>query len=337
MNDFIVHRLTGNFATNLSNAGVTQLVDVSDQTWSTELCTLAGAPKKQFSNIYDAGRGIGTISHEVSQQTGLPVGLPVINGGHDQSCTALALGVTEPGQALLACGTSWVITSVTSNPDVASLPSVLDLNYHVVPGRWTVSQSLGGLGAALEWLVNLCWADLATRAERYRALDQAVQGTRPGSDGLLFLPVSGGHAAPAAMQQGGFLNLQLMHTRAHLARAVMEAAVCELRLALQAICDTGMRVDQLRMVGGATRSPVWPGVVAGVTGLPVRVTDSAQLPAVGAAMLAGEGAGLFKMDEALAHFAPPARDVDAHASDSSAYEQLFQRYLDATHSSSVVR
>jgi xylulokinase len=296
-----------------------------------------GASHEQFSNIYDTGRVIGTTSREVAQQTGLPVSMRVINGGHDQSCTALALGVTEPGQALLACGTSWVITSVTSDPDIASFPSVLDLNYYVVPERWTVSQSLGGLGAALEWLVNLCWADLPSRAQRYRILDQAVQETRPGSDGLLFLPVSGGHAAPAAIQQGGFLNLQLKHTRAHLARAVMEAAACELHLALQAICKTGMRIDQLWMVGGAARSPIWPGIIAGITGLPVRVTDSAQLPAVGAAMLAGWGAGLFKMDEALTHFASPARRVEPNDSDRSAYDHLFQRYLDATLSLSVAR
>ncbi|HEY3340778.1 MAG TPA: FGGY family carbohydrate kinase, partial [Anaerolineae bacterium] len=191
MNDFIVQRLSGQFLTNPSNAGVTQLVDASTGTWSAELCALAGVQPSQFSPIVQSGTLVGALTPAVASETGLPSGIPILNGGHDQSSTSLALGVMNAGNALLACGTSWVITSVVDEGSTAQLPAALDLNAHVIPFRRTASQSLGGLGAALEWQVNQCWAELPTRYERYRAQDQALGATRPGSDGLLFVPMSG--------------------------------------------------------------------------------------------------------------------------------------------------
>ena len=330
MNDYIVHRLSGQFFTNPSNAGVTQLVDASTGAWSAELCALVGAHPDQFSPIVRSGVLVGSLTAHAAQQTGLPSGIPVLNGGHDQSCTALALGVMDAGQALVACGTSWVITDVLEEGLVDHLPSALDLNPHVIPGRRTVSQSLGGLGAGLEWLVNQCWAELPARAERYRALTEALSATRAGSDGLFFLPLSGGHAAPAGMQRGGFINLQLGHTRAQLARAVMEGAVYELRLVLENIRHAGMPVNALWMVGGATRSAFWPRIVADATGLPVRLTESAHLPAVGAAILAGWGAGLFgDLTEAQSHFRLPCKAIDPDPAQVDLYNTRFAKYVEA--------
>ena len=329
MNDFIVHRLSGQFFTNPSNAGVMQLVDAATGTWSAELCALAGAHPNQFSPIVQSGALVGALTSRAASETGLPAGIPVLNGGHDQSCSALALGVMNKGQALLACGTSWVITSVLGEGSTTQLPAALDMNPHVIPSRQTASQSLGGLGAGLEWLVNMCWAELPTRDERYRALDIALGATRPGGDGPLFLPLSGGHAAPAGLQQGGWGNLQLGHTRAHLARAVMESAAFELRLALESLDRAGMPVNELWMVGGATRSPLWPCLVAEVMGLPVRGTRTANLPATGAAMLAGWGAGLYgSLAEAQARFRVASIPINPDPANADLYTTTFSRYVE---------
>jgi sugar (pentulose or hexulose) kinase len=332
MNDFIVHRLSGQFFTNPSNAGVTQMMDPAMGIWSAELCDLAGVRPNQLSPVVQTGALLGMLRPAVASETSLPPGIPILNGGHDQGCTALALGVMNRSQALLACGTSWVVTSVVGVYSARHVPAELDLNPHVIPCGQTASQSLGGLGAGLEWLVNMCWAELATRDERYRALDMALGATRPGSDGLLFTPLSGGHAAPAGLQQGGWVNLQLGYTRAHLARAVMEGAAFELRLVLDDINRAGMPVNELWMVGGATRSPLWPCLVAEVTGLPVRVTRVANLPAVGAAMLAGWGAGLFgNLAEAQAHFRVASTTINSDPAHVDMYTATFSRYVEALH------
>jgi xylulokinase len=330
MNDFIVHRLSGQFFTNPSNAGVTQLVDATTGTWSAEICALAGVQSSQFSPIVQSGALLGALRSAVAKEAGLPSGIPILNGGHDQSSTSLALGVMNAGQALLACGTSWVITSVVDERSAAQLPAALDLNAHVIPCRRTASQSLGGLGAGMEWLVNQCWADIPTRDERYSALDQALGATHLGSEGLLFVPMSGGHVAPAGLQKGGWLNLQLGHTRAHLGRSVMEGAAFELRMVLDDIHHAGMPVNELWMVGGATRSTLWPFLVAEVTGLSACVTRRANLPAIGAVMLAGWGAGLFEsLAEAQAHFHVASTRLDPDPAHADLYTAIFMRYVRA--------
>jgi xylulokinase len=286
-----------------------------------------GIRPAQLSPLQPSGYVIGEITPGVSALTGLPRDTLVVNGGHDQACTVLALGIVQPDEWLLAGGTSWVVTSVVGRPDVPALPAPFDLNAHAAPGCWTVSQSLGGLGASLEWLASQCWQHVPTRAAQFEALNRELAATQPGCEGLLFLPISGGHSAPAGLQRGGFASVQLGHTRAHLARAIMEGAAYELRLALEQADQAGFHTGQLCMVGGATRSAVWPRIVADVTGIRLRVTECAHLPAIGAAMLAGWGARRFStLAEAPACFGQPAQFITPDAAARTTYEACFERY-----------
>ncbi len=118
----------------------------------------------------------------------------------------------------------------------------------------------------------------------------------PGANGLLFVPLSGGHVGTRT--SGGFLNLMLSHAREDMARAVMEGITYELRWTIEEIQGTGVAVEQLTMVGGAAQSPIWPQIVADVTGVPVTVPEERQAAALGAAILAGVGAGCFPNAEA---------------------------------------
>jgi xylulokinase len=256
----------------------------------------------------------------------------VVNGGHDQGCTALGMGVTAPGRVLLACGTSWVVTGVAETPAVDTIPAGMDLNYHPAPERWTVSQSLGGLGASLEWWLQESWQGLksqppVTRAEMYAALDEALAGTSPGSDGLFFLPLAGGHTEPAGIQRGGFVGLRLGHRRSDMARAILEGAAYELRWALDNIRQAGIRVEWLWMVGGAARSPVWPGIVADVTGVSLSLTEYDHWPALGAALLAGVGAGVFEsLEVGQARFQQSIRHLIPDETCRQLYTERFEIY-----------
>ena len=358
VNDFLVHRLTGRFCTNPSNGGGMQLVDIATGEWSPELCALAGIEPVQLSPIQPAGAVIGAITAEVSRLTGLPAETVVVNGGHDQGCTALGLGVTTPGKILLGCGTAWVITGVAEAPDPSgasgfhpeesegswaqALPDSLDLNFLPVPQaeptRWAMSQSLGGLGASLEWLVRQWWLGAGAgsggqpmpegaRKQAYAALDGELEGTRPGGDGLFFQPLTGGHSAPAGEQRGSLLGLRLDHSRADVGRAVMEGAAYELRWALEPIRSAGMPVEKMWMIGGAAQSPLWPAILAGVTGVPLSLPQYGHWPAVGAAILAGLGAGLYgTLAEAQARFERPARQVEPDRETMPIYDDCFAAY-----------
>lgn len=298
MNDYLTHRLTGVYCTNPSNASIMQLLGVSGEGWRDDLCRLAGIDRAQLSPVLPSGEAIGPLTAEAAMLTGLPRTVLVVNGGHDQGCAALSMGVTQPGRVLLACGTSWVVTEAADGPDLSRVPATMDVSFHVVPGRWTISQSLGGLGSALDWWLNQCWPAVPgesteTRAVRYEALDAEMDQTAPGARGLLFAPIAGGHVSPAGMQRGGFVGLQLHHTRGDMARAIMESAAYELWWALQEMRAAGLRVDEMFMVGGAARSSHWPQIVADVTGVPLAMSRYSHWPALGAAILAGCGVGFF--------------------------------------------
>jgi xylulokinase len=323
VNDFLIYRLTGQFCTNPSNAGGMQLMDVTTGAWSPDLCALAGIEPGQLSPVLPAGAVVGPLTPEVSHLTGLPTDTLVVNAGHDQGCTALGLGVTEPGKILLGCGTAWVVTGVTDSPDLAALPPTLDLNFHPAPGRWTASQSLGGLGASLEWLLQRCWPG-TDRAAAYAVLDAELTQTQPGGDGLFFQPLTGGHRAPAGDQRGGLWGLRIDHSRADLARAVMEGAAYELRWALEPIRQAGLPVERMWMIGGAASSPLWPAIVADVTGLPLVLPEGKHWPAVGAAILAGVGVGAFEtLAAGQARFQKPARQVEPDSTRMQIYDECF--------------
>ncbi len=323
VNDFIAYRLTGERVTNPSNGGGMQLVDIRTGDWSAELCALAGIAPAQLSRIQPAGSLIGALRPEICAQTGLPRGVALVNGGHDQGITALGLGITDPGKLLLACGTAWVFTGVTDSPEMSRVPASLDLNFHIPPRRWTISQSLGGLGASLEWWVGQAWD--GERKERFAALDRALDETQPQK--LFFLPLTGGHDDPATTRAGGFVGLQLAHNRAHMARAILESAGFELRWALEALRKAQMPLDRLWMVGGAANSPHWPGILANITGLPIHLPAYDQWPALGAALLAGVGVGLFaNIAAGLAHFGKPARLVEPQQDLLAQYDEHFNAY-----------
>ena len=149
VDDCLMSRLTGQWATNPSNASGMQLMDVGSRTWSPELCRIAGIDQGALSPIRESGTVAGALTGDAAAALGLESGTPVVVGGHDQACAALGLGVVDPGDLFLSAGTAWVLTLVTDRADVAALPSSLNLSPHVMPGRWTASQNLGGLGAML--------------------------------------------------------------------------------------------------------------------------------------------------------------------------------------------
>ena len=295
LNDFLVFRLTGKLVTNPSNAGGMQLLDIQTADWSDELCELAGITTENLAEILPSGASIGEILPEVCSFTGVNPGTVLVNGGHDQVCTALGLGIIDPGKFLLACGTAWVFTGVLSSADMAHLPSSLDLNFHAVPKRWTLSQSLGGLGASFEWWFQKTFFgenDQNSRSQAFIQLNSEMRETESISD-LFFLPMTGGHDDPATTRRGGFFGLQLGHSRANVARAIMEGAGFELRWALEPVLEAGIPVEKLWMVGGAAQSKIWPSILSSITGIPICIPEYDQWPALGAAILAGVGTNVF--------------------------------------------
>jgi len=278
-----------------------------------------------FLRIQPTGAVIGEILPLVCRQTSLTPGVVLVNGGHDQGCTALGLGIIDPGKILLACGTAWVFTGVLTSPDMTRLPPTLDLNFHAAPHRWTLSRSLGGLGACFEWWMNQSFRD-ESRATMYAVLNEEISQTKL-DRGLFFLPLTGGHDDPATTRRGGFVGLQLGHARADMARAIMESAAFELRWALEPVLSANIPIEKLWMVGGAAQSLLWSSILADVTGIPISLPDYDTWPALGAAILAGDGSGAFaSLEQGLQKFQKPQKQIQPQPTMAEPYDKAFQEY-----------
>ena len=321
---------------NPSMAGEMLLTDISTGKWDEDMCQLVGIRSDQLSPIQPSDAVIGPITQETCRQTGLAQGTVLINGGQDHSCEALAVGMITKGKAMLACGTAWVINSVIEDLAADSVPEMMNVNFHVLPDLWTISQFLGGLGAASEWWLNQCWqsTDPQTKISRealYSNFNKALADTSPGCNGLTFHPLSGSMQFSSGLDSGGFLGLRLAHSRADMSRAVMEGAAYELRWALEPIKNTGMVIDQLWMIGGAARSRIWTQIVADVSGVQISLSPYSHGPALGAAILAGAGLGIHNtIDESRARFSVTAEHVHPQAKNLVVYETAFREYQQLT-------
>ena len=343
VNDFITQRLTGRTVMNPSDGTMTQLLDISKPAWDNRLLAFVGITQDDVSELLPSGHAIGTLTPEAGAALGLSRDVLVVNGAHDQYCAAVGTGVTQPGEVLLSCGTAWVFLAVPDSLQ-AGRDSGMALSCHAVPNRWGAIRSLGGIGTSLEWLLNQVWRQegRASRADLYATLNEGAARVPPGANGLVFIPLSGGHVA--GNTSGGFLGLTLSHTREDMARAVMEGIACELRWTSEEIRDHGVAVEQLTMVGGAAQSPIWPQIVADVAGVPVTVPVERQAAALGAAILAGVGAGCFAdADAGFAAFRAAAKGsasgaVSKLTPDSATharYSRQFADYQRLYHTTSV--
>ena len=277
----------------------------------------------------------GDITAGVAALTGLPAGTPVIAGGNDQPCAGLGMGMTAPGKVMLSTGTAWVLMSVVETPSIDAVPAWVNLYFHAVPQRWLGGQLVGGFGATVDWWLHHAWpapeaGTPPSEKSLYEQLDEAVRSSPPGSRDLLFLSLNGPSQVANAVPGGGFIGMDLAHTRADLCRAVLEGCAYEVRWALDELRSAGIPVDELWLAGGATRSPVWPQILADVSGVPIMVAGYASWAALGAAALAGWGIGAYpSLEEAIARLQPPVRRIapdptlaDLYADRLAAYQRL---------------
>lgn len=329
VNDFIGHWLTGERYMDPTNAGITQLMNIASGDWDERLLEVVGIQRDQLSPIRPSGTVIGKVTAAASAVTGLVQGTPLVNGAHDQYCAAIGAGVMQPGQVLLSCGTAWVLLAVPETLE-AGLASGMAVGRHAVEGCWGAIRSLGGVGRSLEWLVDILSDEHSTtqeRAERLRCLDQAAVCAAPGADGLFFYPLAGGHAAAYGPRRGALVGLTLTHKRGDLARAIMEGVAFELKWTLEEIQAAGVHVSELKMVGGAAKSVIWPRIVADITDQTVIAPTSGEAASRGAAILAGTGVGLFPDVQAgFVALKAPEETLLPDRTNATRYAEIFTMY-----------
>jgi len=297
--DYVRFELTGEFATDVADASGTLLFDVRNRTWHKELMSILDIPAGFVPKAFEGPEVTGRLTTETAAATGLPAGLPVIAGGGDQAAGGIGCGIVRRGIISSTVGTSGVVFAFAD--DVSLDPQGRVHTFcHAVPGKWHVMGVMLSAGGSLRWFRDaLCQSEKAVAAETgvdpYEYITRAAARIPIGCEGLLFLPYLTGERTPHKdpYAKGAFAGLALCHTRAHMARAVLEGVAFGMRDSLEIIRGMGVPIDQVRASGGGARSVVWRQIQADVNKAPLVLINVDEGPAYGAALLAAVGTGLY--------------------------------------------
>ena len=288
--DYIRFQLTGEFASDVSDASGTGLFDVVNRRWSFELADALGVDRGLLPRVFESSEVTGAITRAAAAATGLSAGTPVAGGGGDQASSAVGNGIVEPGVVSCTLGTSGVVFAHMEKPAYDPGGRVHTF-CHAVRGAWHVMGVTQGAGLSLQWLRNTLMPGAS-----YDAMT-AEAATAPAlSQGLYWLPYLMGERTPHldAAARGGWIGLTAKHGRADLIRAVLEGVSFSQKDCLDIIEQMGVPVDSVRVSGGGAKSEFWRQMLADVFGRRIVTLETQEGSAYGAALLAMVGTGRFQ-------------------------------------------
>ncbi|MBI5095571.1 MAG: hypothetical protein HZB26_24450 [Candidatus Hydrogenedentes bacterium] len=331
--DFVHLRLGLEPVMSHSLAARTMALDVRKGDWSDELLQIAGVDRSYLPKTAPSGQVVGTVPDKIAADIGLPKGIVVVTGGHDQPAGALGAGILSSGEAMYATGTvecicpifdTYAVTEKTVESNLCCYPSC-------VPGLYaSIAFNFTG-GSLLKW-----YRDTFGGLEQQEAAktgrdvyDLLCAGVRPEPENLLILPhftVTGTPHFDTA-SRGAILGLTLRTTREDIVGAILSGVTYEMKLNLELLQSAGVRVNRLRAVGGGAKSSVWVQRKADIMGVPVSVLETTEAASLGVAMLAGHGAGIVSDLKEMAKTVVKVRAVyDPEPKRAAAFSELFAAY-----------
>ena len=322
--DYLRFRLTGERASEVSDASGTLLFDVARRTWSAPLLELLEIDPALLPVVRESPEVSGALSAAAAAELGLPPGIPVVGGGGDQAAGAVGAGIVAPGLVSATIGSSGVVFAHAAAP---ARDRRVHSFCHAVPGAWHLMGVTQAAGLSFRWLRERLGAG-------YDQLTAEAAAVSPGSDGLLFTPYLMGERTPVLDPdaRGTWFGLTYAHGRGHLARSVMEGVAYSLRDCLDVMGALGVEASEVRAAGGGARSPLWRQVLADVLERPIATLGLDEGPAYGAALLAGVGTGAWSSVEETAgllrvasRVEPVAGAAALHRERLAIYREIHQR------------
>lgn len=290
--DFIRLKLTGEFATDCSDAAGTLLLDLKSRDWSREILELLEIPINWLPKVYEGSQVTGKLLPLIAEKIGLPSGIPVIAGGGDNAAAAVGTGIVRKGLVSSSIGTSGVVFAhseeITFDPK-----GRLHTFCHAVPNKYHLMAVTLSAGNSFRWLrdtfqsLNIESGNSGSKID-YVSLTAQASKIDPGCEGLIFLPYLTGERTPHLdpFATGAFIGLTSRHTAAHLTRAVMEGVVFSLLDGLEIMRGLNVPIEQVRAIGGGGKSELWCQMQADIFGCDVVNLEVEEGPAYGAALLA---------------------------------------------------
>jgi xylulokinase len=295
--DYVRYMLTGEFATEVSDASGMQYLDVAKREWSMEVTAKLGVEYEWLPTVYESYEISGKVSKRAAELCGLAEGTPVGGGGGDQAAGAVGNGIVKSGIMSATIGTSGVIFAHTD--EIVIEPTGCMQSFcHAVPGAWHIMGVTNSAGYSYRWLRDEICALEKVMAERlgtdpYELMGQQAAQAEVGSKGLIYLPYLMGERAPHLDPEarGVFFGLSSSHDRRHMIRSVMEGVAYSLLDNLNLMRSLGIDSKEIRASGGGGRSGLWRQIMADTFGTDICTINSKEGPALGVALLAGVGVG----------------------------------------------
>ena len=333
--DYVRFMLTGVYVTEVSDASGMQLLDVPNRCWSDEVLEKLDIDKALLAKVYESPEVTGTITEKAAQLTGLKAGTIVVGGAGDNAAAAVGTGVVADGKAFTTIGTSGVVFAHTSDISIDAKGRVHTFCC-AIPGCWHVMGVTQGAGLSLKWFRdNFCMEEKETaklmEVNEYYLMDKEAETVRIGADRLLYLPYLMGERTPHLdpNARGMFFGLSAMHTKKHLLRAVMEGVAYSLRDCQEIFRDMGIDISDMMACGGGGTSPLWRQMLADLYNCPVKTVSSKEGPALGVAILAFVGAGVYKtVPEACAEIIKTDKVQNPINENVPEYEKFYRLYTE---------
>ena len=287
--DYVRFGLTGEYASDVSDASGTGFFDVVRRAWSFELLEKLGVDRAILPRCLESSEVSGVVSKLAAEATGLSAGTPVVAGAGDQAASAVGNGIVRTGIVSCTIGTSGVVFAHMDHPSYDPTGRVHTF-CHAVPGTWHVMGVTQGAGLSLQW-----YRDRLAPASSFAELTEAAAASPVGAQGLFWLPYLMGERTPHldATARGGWIGLTAKHQAADLIRALIEGVSYSQMDCLEIIEGMGVPVDSVRVSGGGARSAFWRQMLADVFNKKTVVLESEEGSAYGAALLAMVGTGQF--------------------------------------------
>jgi len=294
--DFLNFKLTGRCVSDYSMASCTMLFDQRTRNWSDEMCSLSGIPKHILPDVFPSSTFLGEITSAAAEQTGLAPGMPIYLGGHDHLVSAIPSGAFRSGAVMNITGTWETVNMITSEPvpNPALGHSGITLQSHAVKDKYSL---WGGnpAGSALDWFRNEVAA-----ATSWETLVELAKSSEPGAGRVLFLPHLTASSCPVVDPKalGAFVGLSGLTKQGDLVRAVIEGLDFQFLDTVRTMEDlTGNQAMEFLGVGGAIRNTFWMQNKADMVGRPYVIPEVEEATVLGAAILAGIGAGAYRDEE----------------------------------------
>jgi len=325
--DYAAFLFTGVFATDYSDASLTQLLDINTRGWSTEILSQLGLSADLLPDLSPSAAVIGQVTPEAAAATGLQAGTPVVIGGGDGACATVGAGSVSEGDVYNYIGSSSWMALSTKQPVLD--PQQRTYNFiHLDPNLYCPIGTTQAAGGSFDWLERLL-RDSDREEPQYQLLDDAAGQVPPGATGLLFLPYLLGERSPHwnPLARAAFVGLAMPNSRPELARVVMEGVAFNLRHILDCLRGQGVNIEVMRLIGGGSKSAVWRQILADIYNLPLlRVNLPAAATALGAAIAGGVGVGLYPDYTVARRLIPVVKAETPNPNTRARYEALYELF-----------